>query len=251
MDSQKIIAWLESNKNLDNTVDRFFDERTRVAIFMAGIPGAGKTELVRRMSHHLLGGIVVIEHDKLVELLPDYKPEAAYNYRPAGSKLVSAILKQVLKRKMSFLVDTTLSARVGQTNIKQALKHGYHVTVICIHQDPQAAWQLTQKREVVTKRGISWDGFESVCQKINGNLSDIFDKHSTNPNFSFVYVDKTKHQQMGLFARLLPSCLRQVFGLPNNKARPLTIIYDQHNQKTTPQIKQLLAQAHNLDELRQ
>lgn len=228
MEPQKVRDWLKEDKNLDKTLDRFFDEQFRLAIFMAGIPGAGKTELVRRMSPAVLAGFTIIEHDKLVELLPKYQPELAYDYRPAGSALITSILSQVIKQKRSFLIDTTLSAQAGKSNVKKALAKGYRVMVLYVYQDIRQAQTLTRKREVVTKRGISREGFVAACQKINRNLRDIFEAHQQNPLFSFIYVDKTTINKTG---------------------SPKITVYNHQDQKAADFIKQRLAQNYDPDTL--
>ena len=225
MKPEKVRDWLKKNGNLDRTIDKFFREQFKMAVFMAGIPGAGKTELVRRLTPDPFGGFTIIEHDELVKLLPNYKPELAYNYRPAGSALISAILKRVWSQGQSFIIDTTLSSSTGKNNIKKTLARGYNVTVIHVHQSPDQAWHLTQKREIVTKRGISRDGFVATCQKINGNLLAVFENHQDNPLFRFAYVDKAS-------------------GSKNQPSKITT--YKPPDPKTADFIKKQLSQEYNL-----
>lgn len=112
-DEDKIRQWVKDHKR--ELVDEFFAGQTVKqagsgrAIFMAGIPGAGKTEFVGRMARRPGFDYVVIEHDKLVELINGYKAEHYYAYRQAGSALVTEILKRCLNQGLSFVFDTTLA----------------------------------------------------------------------------------------------------------------------------------------------
>ena len=195
MKADEIRQWAKDNKQalvaklLTNHASPASGDK--IAIFMAGLPGAGKTELVRRLIPHLPNQFVVIEHDRLVEPLPGYKPELAYDYRPAGSTLVTAALAESLARGLSFIVDATLSSPVGRSNIKKALGRGYYVVIIHVDQDPDVARDFTQKREVVVGRGISSEGFDAAWQKLGDNLDQIKNRHRNNPNFQLVHIDKT------------------------------------------------------------
>ena len=156
---------------------------------MAGIPGAGKTEFVNNM-HSVLPNFAPIEHDALVEFIEGYRPEDYYQYRKAGSKIVSTIFDLCIKNSYDFVFDGTLSHEQGAKNVRIALKAGYSINIIYIVQDIDKAWELTEAREIVKKRGIEREGFLQTCEKINKNLLNIFIAHKNNSAFTFWVIDK-------------------------------------------------------------
>lgn len=194
MSEEEAKKWVKDKTNQDKVVRLFFKKykpnKSKIAIFMAGIPGAGKTEFVENTIKNALPNTTPIEHDELVEYIKGYKPENYYNFRSAGSTLVTRVFTECLKEGYSFIFDGTLSHENGKRNITKCLKKGYEVVVIYIFQDASKAWELTQAREVVKKRAIERSGFVQTCQKINPNLLDIFRTNQELPNFSFWIINK-------------------------------------------------------------
>ncbi|MEK9196067.1 MAG: zeta toxin family protein, partial [Patescibacteria group bacterium] len=127
MSEEDAKKWVKSKVNQDKVVRQFFKDhkphKNKLAFFMAGIPGAGKTEFAQNTINSIEQKLVPIEHDKLVEYIPGYKPENYYNYRKAGSVLVSRILRECLNNSYGFIFDGTLSHEQGYKNIELSLKH--------------------------------------------------------------------------------------------------------------------------------
>jgi len=192
MTEEEAKVWVKDKANQQRIVDQFFSDykplKMKFAIFMAGIPGAGKTEFVENFNSAVK--LASIEHDKLVEYIDGYKPQDYYNYRKAGSVLVSRILDECLKHGYGFIFDGTLSHKGGYRNIEKALKKQYRVQVVYIVQEAKLAWELTQDRELVKKRAIEKAGFIDTCTKINPNLLVIFQRFMNYDDFSFIIFDK-------------------------------------------------------------
>ena len=193
MTEEEAKRWVKDKANQEEVVRQFFKDnkptKAKVAFFMAGIPGAGKTEFTDNAIKDS-PELISIEHDQLVEYIEDYKPEAYYNYRKSGSTLVSRIFKECLSHGYAFVFDGTLSHDNGVRNINKCFKHGYRVIVVYIVQDTNMAWELTQARELVKKRAIEKKGFIETCNKINANLLKIFLSNKANPIFSFWIIHK-------------------------------------------------------------
>lgn len=165
--------------------------KSKLAIFMAGVPGAGKTEFVRGLREESsMRNSVIIEHDQLVEYIDNYTPEKYYNFRKAGSNLVTALLNHCLKSNFPFILDGTLSSDTAKRNIKKTLNRGYSVIIIYIHQDIKSAWNLTKDRELVKKRSIEREGFLRTVHRINKTLRDIFNSHRDNERFAMWIIKK-------------------------------------------------------------
>lgn len=194
MSEEDAKKWVKDKANQRRVISRFYEDyppkQGRICYFMAGIPGAGKTEFAENTIRESKPVLVPIEHDKLVEYIPKYKPENYYNYRKAGSTLVTAIFEVCLKNGYAFVFDGTLAHENGVRNISKALDAGYEVFIIYILQDAKMAWQLTQDRELVKKRAIEKVGFIETCRKINLNLLHIFSLYKNDSKFNFWIINK-------------------------------------------------------------
>lgn len=226
--------WTKNRDNQQAVVASFVGEHPRsdkLAFFLAGIPGAGKTELAKGLQGSPNGDLIVIEHDQLVEHIDSYAPEDYYEFRTAGSTLVTKLFEHCLKNGYSFIFDGTLSHDKGYKNIKKALSHGYSVVVLYVHQDINSAWKLTQDRELVKKRGIRRDGFIDTCTKITTSLQKIFTTFSDNPHFAFWIVKKN--------------------GSPGTENSDL-VFYDHMDHETGNKaaIEQILAEEYNVSEIK-
>jgi predicted ABC-type ATPase len=194
MDEAAAKKWVKDKKNRAAVLDQFFEDfphtKARIAFFMAGIPGAGKTEFAEQAIRENSPALIPIEHDKLVEYIDGYTPENYYNYRKAGSTFVTDVFNDCLKKGYGFIFDGTLSHENGIRNVRKALKAGYATYVVYIVQDAQVAWELTQARELVKKRAIERRGFLETCDKINKNLQSIFRAFKDQPEFNFWVINK-------------------------------------------------------------
>lgn len=185
--------WVKNKAHQSKVVDLFFEKnvptKSKTAFFMAGIPGAGKTEFAEN-AVKTDRELIPIEHDRIVEYIDGYRPEEYYKYRKAGSTLATRIFDECLQNGYSFIFDGTLSHETGARDIKRCLEAGYQVFVVCIVKDAILARELTQARELVKKRSIERAGFVETCQRINSNSLNIFEAHRENPHFSFWIIDK-------------------------------------------------------------
>ncbi len=151
------------------------------AFFMAGLPGAGKTEFSKNLIK-LVGGAkaVRIDMDEIATRIKGYHPESADEFRGQASKLMNGIYDKVLKEKLEFIMDGTFGSKSSIKNVERAITHGYTVKVIYIIQDPKLAWKFTLAREKVEHRSISIDGFVKTYFNITNNilmLKPFMEKH--------------------------------------------------------------------------
>ncbi len=200
MTEENAKRWVKDKANQNKVAQSFFGKhnpaKVKVVFFMAGIPGAGKTEFTTNTIREGSPELISIEHDQLVEYIEGYKPDAYYNYRKAGSVLVSRIFDDCLKNGYAFVFDGTLSHENGIRNINKCLKKGYRVIIVYIVQEASAAWELTQARELVKRRAIERKGFIETCNKINANLLKIFKAHKDNSSFSFWIINKRGYKDL-------------------------------------------------------
>ncbi|PCJ83205.1 MAG: Zeta toxin [Thiotrichaceae bacterium] len=139
-------------------LSRFLPEDEPVSVFMAGSPGAGKTEA----SIELLASvesedveILRIDPDELRHEFPGYTGENSYLFQGAVSVLVERIHDLALKQKQSFLLDGTLSHYdKAEQNIARSLKKNRVVQILYVYQEPMLAWEFVKSRELVEGRRI-------------------------------------------------------------------------------------------------
>jgi predicted ABC-type ATPase len=143
----------------------FLPERKPVAVFMAGSPGAGKTESSKELISELESEepktrILRIDPDDLRKCFPSYSGDNSYLFQGAISILVGKILDLAHEQSQSFLLDGTLSSiKQARDNIKRCLKGGRTVQILYVFQDPIQAWKFVLAREAEEGRNIPVDRF--------------------------------------------------------------------------------------------
>lgn len=135
---------------------KYVSEKDPVSVFMAGSPGAGKTEASIALLKETDGNAVIrIDPDELRKEFPAYSGENAYLFQGAISVLVNKIHDMALDQDQSFLLDGTLSNYdAAEKNIERSLKHGRSVTILYVYQEPKLAWEFVQARESAEGRRI-------------------------------------------------------------------------------------------------
>jgi len=133
---------------------------TPSSYFMAGSPGAGKTEFSKGFIKQLQDKepsrkIVRIDADEIRDVLPGYNHKNAWELQPAASLGVEKILDYVFHNNQDFLLDGTFSNyNIAKRNIQRCLKHKRKIWLIYLYQDPIVAWRFTKIREVGEGRNI-------------------------------------------------------------------------------------------------
>jgi len=135
---------------------RFPPESEPVSVFMAGSPGAGKTEAsIELLSLFSDTPILRIDADELRERFAGYDGTNAWLFQYPASILVEKIVDMALENRQSFLLDGTLSSLEKATsNVQRSLGRGRFVQILYVYQDPMLAWQFVQAREAAEGRRI-------------------------------------------------------------------------------------------------
>lgn len=117
-------------------------------IFMAGAPGAGKTEVSKQLLSKHLHGFVQIDADELRAALPNYNGANAHLFQKAASTLVSELYSKALRAGVHIILDGTFSNFATQKqNIERSLKRNRDVAIMYVYQSPEAAWRFVQIRQ--------------------------------------------------------------------------------------------------------
>lgn len=141
----------------------FVPEDNPVSVFMAGSPGAGKTEASKELLAFLEKNgskVLRIDPDDLRTEFPGYRGVNSFLFQPAVSILVDKIHDIALDQKQSFLLDGTLSHyEVAKKNIERSLKRDRTVQILYVYQEPRLAWEFVCAREAAEGRNIPLDQF--------------------------------------------------------------------------------------------
>lgn len=134
-----------------------------VSVFMAGSPGAGKTEasieLIDLLSHDDLD-VLRIDADELRYEFPNYTGDNSWLFQSAVSILVEKIHDMALSQHQNFILDGTLTNyEKSRHNIDRSLKKGRPVQILYVYQDPSLAWTFVKARERQEGRRIQAEVF--------------------------------------------------------------------------------------------
>ena len=166
--SEKAIEFARTNKKdivkkLTNS-EQFPSDEIPVSVFMAGSPGAGKTEsainLISKFSKDK--NILHIDTDNLREEFEDYNGTNSSLFQGATSIIADKMQDCALKQKQSYVFDGTLTnLERTRDNIDRNLspKRNRKVFIVYVYQDPVQAWKFVIEREKKDGRMVPKDSF--------------------------------------------------------------------------------------------
>jgi len=143
---------------------QFAPDAHPVSVFMAGSPGAGKTEyskvLVDIFEKNRKRHVVRIDGDALRASFPNYTGGNSHLFQGAISLVVEKTHDLVLHNKQNFVLDGTFSSfEKAADNVRRSLAKGRHIFIFYLYQKPEVAWRFTQAREAAEGRNIPKDAF--------------------------------------------------------------------------------------------
>lgn len=162
--SDEALAWARANKKPFGRAlsdpKRYPGEEDPVSVFMAGSPGAGKTEVSKALANELGDGFLRIDPDEFRSALPGYNGTNSWLFQGAVSVLLGKVLDFAFDQKQSFLLDGTLSnLKTATENVERALSKGRKILLLYVYQEPLQAWTFVQAREVSEGRNIPPERF--------------------------------------------------------------------------------------------
>ena len=180
---EKQLAGLESTENL-------------LSIFMAGSPGAGKTETSKELIKDV-GNLLRIDADELRKEFPEYGDENSHLFQRATTRLVHDVHNAALKKNFSFIMDGTFAVQsIAYQNIERSLKRGREIQILFVYQDPKIAWEFIEKRRIETKRNVPQDVFikkfcdaRIVANKIKETFGEQIALHLIIKNLDYTNMD--------------------------------------------------------------
>ncbi|MCU1752139.1 zeta toxin family protein [Pseudomonas sp. 6D_7.1_Bac1] len=170
-----------------------------VSVFMAGSPGAGKTEVSKAFIEVMQARgsrALRIDPDDFRDYFPEYTGRNSSLFQRGVTKFVERTIDLVYNQRQSFLLDGTLAnLEVARRNIARALdKVNRSAQIIYVYQRPELAWEFVLAREKKDGRNIPCPEFVrqfyaakvSVCalkRQFEGSLQvDVIIKDNDGEN---------------------------------------------------------------------
>jgi len=155
MNSEEALAYAKAHKQsfIDAILKGKTPEVNKKAIFMAGSPGAGKTEVATSFAGYY-PNYVIIDADDFRSQFPGYDGTNSSVFQKASSWLVEQSFRAVIEQGYSFILDATFAILSSNENIRRALRNNYQVTINYVYQDPIVAWEFTKAREKLEGRVV-------------------------------------------------------------------------------------------------
>ncbi len=151
-------------------------EKEPMSIFLAGSPGAGKTEASIALQE---GGLraVHIDADGIRTFLPQYTGHNADEVQGAAALGVEKLYDYILKAKKSAIIDATFTPyEKAENNIQRSLRAGRDVYILYVYQPPSIAWRFTKVREKKEGRTVPKHVFLRALMDAPKNARTIKDK---------------------------------------------------------------------------
>ncbi|MEK7640061.1 MAG: zeta toxin family protein [Patescibacteria group bacterium] len=155
----------------DELIVRFADPRAYppmddpFTIFMAGSPGAGKTEfsegLVKSLARRKPSiQCVRIDADEIKKMLPQYTGSNSNEVQGASALGVQKLYDYCLKERQNILLDGTFADdKYCIEDVARSIKRKRKIGIIYIYQEPEVAWKFTQIREKEEGRYLPKEAF--------------------------------------------------------------------------------------------
>ncbi len=163
--SERAIAYAKANKKAIAAklvdIKKYPPDEIPITVFMAGSPGAGKTEssrnLLRRFSKD---SILRIDSDDLRTEFSEYTGLNSSAFQAATSIIADKMQDLAIEQDQSYIFDGTLTnLERSRENIERNIQHGRSVFVLYVYQDPCQAWKFVQARELRDGRHVPKEAF--------------------------------------------------------------------------------------------
>lgn len=151
-----------------------------ISMFMAGSPGAGKTEVSKYLLKELQSKCIRLDPDDLRSCFTDYTGSNSKLFQSAVSIAIEKLHDHVIDKSKSFILDGTFwQYGVAKKNVERSINKGRIVVIVYVYQDPVIAWRFTKQRELKEGRNIPKESFieqfigaRETVQKIKDEFGD-------------------------------------------------------------------------------
>jgi len=143
-----------------------------ISIFMAGSPGAGKTEFSKRFLADAKITAVRIDADEIRDFIPLYNGCNASDVQGGSAIAVEYIYDYVIKKKKNMILDATFADyEKSLNNVQRSINKARHIEIYYLYQDPLVAWKFTKYRQElegrIVPKEVFVDSFFKACENAN------------------------------------------------------------------------------------
>lgn len=163
-----------------------------ISIFMAGSPGAGKTEFSKRLIEKFSGKPVRIDADEIREWIPDHKSSDASVYQTACTTGVNKLYDYVIKHGQNVILDGTFAYVKAFDNVQRSIKYGRKTIIYFLYQDPVISWKFTKDRELLEHRNVPLDVFTNAYLESQTNVERVKSHFGKDVELNMVVKDYEK-----------------------------------------------------------
>lgn len=155
------------------SLEHYLPDNRPVSIFMAGSPGAGKTEFSKRLMESFESQPVRIDADEIREWIPDRHSNDASVFQKACTDGVQKLYDHVLHKRLNVILDGTFAYAKVTENVGRSLKHRRKVEIYFLYQDPLLSWKFTKDREKEEHRNVPKDTFINAFFASQDNVDQV------------------------------------------------------------------------------
>ena len=174
-------------------------------MFMAGCPGAGKTEFSKSIIPELQkrdpsSQVVRIDADDIRKFLPMFRGANSSEIQRAASIGVDKIFDHVVKYRQNCIMDGTFAKyEVARMNIVRSIRHDRKTGIFFIYQEPEVAWDFTKKREALEGRNIPKKAFIEAFFASKKNVNKIKSEFKNQVELHIIIKNKANEAGKSIF----------------------------------------------------
>lgn len=203
------IEFVKKNKKLIISkfadLTKFSPSQNPFTIFMAGSPGAGKTEfsisLIKQLSEKDPNTKVVrVDADEIRDIIPHYDKTNSNLIQSAAAIGVEKLFDHIQAHNQNTIVDGTFANyEVALKDVKRVLGKKRKLGIIYLYQDPAIAWDFTKKREKLEGRVVPIEMFVQAFLNSQVNVNKIKKEFGNDIRLSLVIKNFENRVEKTLF----------------------------------------------------
>jgi UDP-N-acetylglucosamine kinase len=177
-EDEKAIAYIKKHKKelceyfASDEIYSSFEKPT--SIFMAGTPGAGKTETAISLNKELNTPAVHIDADSIKAWIPEYTGKKSFVFQGASAIGVDILYGHILKKNKSVILDATFANyEKAHQNVWRSVKRDRPTQIFYVYQDFDLSWQFTIAREKQEGRHVPKEVFQHALKNSGKNVLKI------------------------------------------------------------------------------
>lgn len=179
-------------------------------IFLAGAPGAGKTEWIESFPD--IEHYVILDTDLYRSLFEGYMGSNASKFHQLASHVMDRMYSFCIKQRYNMIVDGTFSnQQKAQENIAQCEKKNIPFSIVLVIQDPVISYLYTKKREQEKLRNVPREAF---IEKFYRSIEVIREMYSLYPK-ALIFITKKLKKVNPKFSDIQVKDIEQIDKLTN------------------------------------